>query len=203
MRKGALIVLLIAALIVIAYVGFSSNIFDKLTGRVTYEGGLNCVDSDGGLDYYTKGTTTGREGYSDSKDTTHMDYCFNSQKYPENIKIDGCSDYNCGVQEYFCNSNGLKYYTTALCNEGCKDGACLREGEQESVQDQVEIKEVQDEIKEVQDEIKEVQDEIKDVQDEIKEVQDETEPTSKTPEKPPLLTNTINFFKGIFKKLGK
>jgi hypothetical protein len=63
----------------------------------------NCFDSDGGLEYYEKGTTK-LEGYT----SYNEDECFGSK-----------------LTEYYCNNEGgtsSKYYQ---CPKKCIDGACV------------------------------------------------------------------------------
>lgn len=72
----------------------------------------NCTDSDGGLDYFKKGTINGisEEGVAYSKE----DYC------------PPIGDVNYGVlQEYGCTGNGISSVTGYKCPHGCNDGACV------------------------------------------------------------------------------
>jgi len=65
-----------------------------------------CTDTDGGKNYYVKGTVTNRWG-------SFTDSCDNS--FPE---------YN--LREYYCDSNNGKIRSTLYyCPNGCKDGACV------------------------------------------------------------------------------
>ncbi len=71
-----------------------------------------CIDSDGGLDYYVKGMIT-------VDGTTEVDFCLD--------------DYF--LQEKFCDSRYPEHnYDNYYCPDGCKDGACIRVivGESES-----------------------------------------------------------------------
>ncbi|MBU1129535.1 MAG: hypothetical protein KJ949_02820 [Nanoarchaeota archaeon] len=82
-----------------------------------------CTDSDGGLDYYVKGTRTSQEG-------TYSDTCRPS------TAISDTSNYSSGkyLLELYC---GKKKYTDGVklevasefyeCPNGCKEGACVGE----------------------------------------------------------------------------
>jgi len=64
-----------------------------------------CTDSDGGINYYVKGTVRyfdGRTYYN------YSDYCFSST----------------GLYERYCSGNYV-YGTTYTCPYGCSDGACI------------------------------------------------------------------------------
>lgn len=78
-----------------------------------------CTDSDGGKEYYVKGTTVGL-AFGDVM-TTRIDSC-----WPNNQYGDGYDH----VAEWFCSTdqnNGKAYAinTNEKCPNGCKDGACL------------------------------------------------------------------------------
>jgi len=81
---------------VYAFIDFS-ELLGRITGMVTY-----CTDSDGGLNYYTKGVT----------------------KLSWYSREDRCTSDGKKVIEYYCSGNALigKMYT---CPNGCKDGACI------------------------------------------------------------------------------
>lgn len=68
----------------------------------------NCIDSDGGIDYYKFGETfESSKGYEDS-----------------------CTgDY---LKEYYCSTDEKALATSTKCPYGCSDGRCLKQGEQES-----------------------------------------------------------------------
>ncbi len=61
-----------------------------------------CTDSDGGLNYYTKGTVTGSE--------TLEDFCVNTIK----------------LSEALCNNDGREAYAQYDCPSGCSNGACIQ-----------------------------------------------------------------------------
>jgi hypothetical protein len=66
----------------------------------------NCIDSDGGKNYYVKGSVV----YSDNP--ALVDYCKG----------------NDDLFEYFCSGeNGMPKGMNITCDRGCKDGACIRE----------------------------------------------------------------------------
>jgi len=108
-----------------------SNIFGKITGRAISD---LCTDSDGGLNYYVKGSA---EGYLflDSNETgIREDQCaqkrFEGGKFVGWNYVPNCEE-NCGISESFCRelSSGK---TTAdslefECPGKCKNGACIQE----------------------------------------------------------------------------
>ncbi|RJQ16805.1 hypothetical protein C4573_01945 [Candidatus Woesearchaeota archaeon] len=61
-----------------------------------------CNDTDGGIDYYTKGTVTDQTG---------------------NSYTDNCQSRT--LEEYYCSSYGNKKVTYKLCHNDCVDGACI------------------------------------------------------------------------------
>jgi len=70
-----------------------------------------CVDSDGGKDYYVKGVVK-------SKDMSATDAC--------GVNIDGVYNKNILI-EHYCSENAWMHENFE-CPNGCKDGACLPEG---------------------------------------------------------------------------
>jgi hypothetical protein len=76
-----------------------------------------CTDSDGGMNYYVKGTAT-------SGSTTKTDQC----NYCTGACLPGypCNP-TCGaVDEYYCKGNDIQS-TTFICPNGCVDGACVNQ----------------------------------------------------------------------------
>jgi len=84
----------------------------------------DCTDSDGGQNYYVKGTTCDGSGISSNSDehNCEVDQCM----HPE------CVDCKDQVLEFYCN-NGNVNRETVDCDNGCFDGACrqkcAKEGE--------------------------------------------------------------------------
>ncbi|MDO8740272.1 MAG: LamG-like jellyroll fold domain-containing protein [Candidatus Woesearchaeota archaeon] len=83
---------------------------------------ITCTDSDGGLNYYVKGTLTisNNSGYlTDSCQLKDNSYVSTNQ----------CSGSNCYLEEAFCDSTSKSYRTFPAdyynCPNGCQDGACL------------------------------------------------------------------------------
>jgi len=66
-----------------------------------------CSDSDGGTNYYVKGTITGNLASGDIR----SDMCINSVT----------------LRELFCNSNNIGWPALYDCPNGCKDGVCLKD----------------------------------------------------------------------------
>jgi len=67
---------------------------------------LECTDSDGGIDYFTKGTIL------TTIPTTHSDYCVG----------DILNEYYCGKPDNEQSATDFKY----KCPNGCSDGACIQ-----------------------------------------------------------------------------
>jgi hypothetical protein len=90
-----------------------------------------CTDSDGGRDYYTKGTTqgviraverfpNGTWRYVDSGETSITDYCFQGE-YDGKVYGD-----KPGISERYCAPDGRVTVQLYLCPNGCFDGACKK-----------------------------------------------------------------------------
>lgn len=70
---------------------------------------IQCTDSDGGNNYYVKGTAYGP----------------NTNSIYNNVDLtDNCYGPNNALTEYYC-ENGQTTYDYYTCQNGCKDGACL------------------------------------------------------------------------------
>jgi len=91
---------------------------------------IDCVDSDGGLNYYTKGVTKGSEKRIDSEGSIRIEYQIRSDICVKDNQIpqEGMED---GLFEYYCTEDGFVDSTdrenTYICPYGCEDGACLKE----------------------------------------------------------------------------
>ncbi len=66
----------------------------------------SCTDSDGGKDFFVKGTI------KDNSGEINEDFCFNDND----------------LNEYYCISDGTKGGIYYPCPNGCEDGACVEEG---------------------------------------------------------------------------
>lgn len=67
-----------------------------------------CIDSDGGLAYYTKGNCNLGD------DTLEWDHCLTEANLPNS------------VHEHLCREDNKCYESEFACPNGCKDGACIR-----------------------------------------------------------------------------
>ena len=76
---------------------------------------VTCTDSDGGLNYYTKGTTFGKRFASSTEPDTESDSCSDSTTLIE---------YTCSDGSIF--PTGVRVGNTYSCPYGCKDGACIQ-----------------------------------------------------------------------------
>ncbi len=71
---------------------------------------ISCIDSDGGMNYYTSGTITGPD--KDGEGNPPADYCWQNGR---------------GVMEGFCTSDGYVNFISYECPNGCSNGACQRQ----------------------------------------------------------------------------
>lgn len=104
---------------------FCPNITPTLTPfQPSITGIPSCVDSDGGVNIYEKGTVEGLNPNGTSG--SYTDFCISSS-------VCLLSDPNCATQYYtnegFCQggSDGKSYIASKLqpCDQGCTDGACI------------------------------------------------------------------------------
>lgn len=105
--------------------------FDKITGRAISD---SCIDSDGGLNYYVKGNSTGYL-FSDSNEIgIREDYCaqkrFEEREFVGWNYVQTCEE-NCGISESFCYELSSEKTTASSlefeCPGACKNGACVQE----------------------------------------------------------------------------
>jgi len=84
----------------------------EIIGEMSY-----CTDSDDGINFMIKGTTTGIQDPTTNEVVTVSDFCFSSAGGKE------------WVQEYYCGTTGpAAGYIVGISHEcpyGCEDGACL------------------------------------------------------------------------------
>ncbi len=94
-----------------------------------YEIITECMDSDGGKDYYVKGTTSGRKWVDDDELTERTDYCVTLTGSA--AELSQCEGDNCGVYEFECTAMNWapdKPFVNGNiepCPYGCENGACL------------------------------------------------------------------------------
>jgi hypothetical protein len=77
--------------------------FDELKNNT-----LNCIDSDGGREYFVKGSTTGIKGKEQSL-ASYVDFCFSSEI----------------LTERYCGENNYVFEENHSCSYGCEEGVCL------------------------------------------------------------------------------
>jgi len=85
----------------------------------------NCWDSDGGKNYYVRGTTKGRTFFDDDRIVSKTDYCVRLSGSA--AELTECSGNDCGVYEFACaTTNGQTFVNGNIkeCGDGCKNGAC-------------------------------------------------------------------------------
>ena len=85
-------------------------------------GVVECTDSDGGKNYYLKGTVkTGSQAGTDS-----CTYCTGACPVTTTAREAEPCVVTCGaVVEYYCNNNGVIAEETFNCPNGCNEGACI------------------------------------------------------------------------------
>ena len=184
MKKKILIVILLAVIFLAAA---KFGIFSKLTGKTS--GDVSCADSDGRAAYYTKGKTTGQASLT-SETKNYYDHCYNTT----DSEVDNCEGYGCTVYEYFCGFRGLVNYGIALCPNGCKNGACIRE-QDKNEREQNETSENEQEQSENEPEESESEQE----QTEKTDISDDKEKSSSLPARS-ITKEILDFFKNIFGK---
>jgi len=89
------------------------------------EGAIVCTESDGGKDYYTKGTSN----YPHGALGVDTDSCtIRSPESTEQMPVEGCQEGDdCHVIEFFCTPEGERLdFEIQNCPNGCQDGACLQ-----------------------------------------------------------------------------
>jgi len=98
------IVAAFAAFVIVLAIGFSYN--PQTTGFVTGSSSYHnyCADSDGGVNYFLKGTT--RQG-----NVMGRDHCYTADNGKEYVK------------EFYCQGNQV-LWEFAYCKYGCFNGAC-------------------------------------------------------------------------------
>jgi len=83
-----------------------------------------CVDSDGGKDYYVKGSV-----YNEKGTKIGVDFCrygnYNPSISDGAFEVPSCSNGNCQLVEAFCLNNGIGNWEGYTCPNGCKAGACI------------------------------------------------------------------------------
>ena len=79
------------------------NANKTVTANFAADAVVGCTDTDGGKDYFVKGTVTNATG-------SLSDLCYAADKR---------------IAEYFCDSNGYKVYEWYDCPNGCNNGACI------------------------------------------------------------------------------
>ncbi|MDD5086459.1 MAG: DNRLRE domain-containing protein [Candidatus Nanoarchaeia archaeon] len=83
---------------------------------------LICTDSDGGKNYYIKGTTYGTTKcihQSECSPSTVTDKC--------GVCDPVCHESETILQEFYCGEDGYLYVEGYTCPNGCSDGACIEE----------------------------------------------------------------------------
>ena len=87
---------------------------------------IDCTDSDGGKNYYIKGTTTPKKSSPTDTVYANSDYCITTntvgKQYPENTLI-----------EYYCSVKGIVKLENFTCENGCFDGACISSNNQNKI----------------------------------------------------------------------
>ncbi|MBI3026913.1 hypothetical protein HYY70_02275 [Candidatus Woesearchaeota archaeon] len=105
--------------------------FDKISGKgikatkeIEITSALKCVDSDGGKEYYTKGTlATNYPGWDLSP---VPDKCAVKVAAGNYEHKDYCDGKECYVIELSCDANNNPQRDMFRCASGCKDGTCVK-----------------------------------------------------------------------------
>lgn len=79
-----------------------------------------CADTDGGKNYYVKGTLTGKANWQGGPDAVTVSDCCVTDGTTGGVCLSSSNTLN----EAYC-SNGFLAWDTYKCTNGCKDGACI------------------------------------------------------------------------------
>jgi hypothetical protein len=85
-----------------------------------------CIDSDGGKNYYLKGTATGKSSWDGSL-VNKTDSCYNCNNLA--VTSNSCNaGSDCCVSDWYCNADGKVSAASLSCPYGCENGACKSGG---------------------------------------------------------------------------
>jgi len=79
-----------------------------------------CSDSDGGKNYYQKGTGGGVT--QSDKRVLFADFCYDGTV---NNRVDDCTGEECYLSENYCDGLYVRTESPVVCNFGCAKGACI------------------------------------------------------------------------------
>ncbi len=110
-KRDALLTILLIGVFFISFVsaGWFSDSWNKITGKVVDNENI-CTDSDGGLNYYVRGTVKATGAYD------AMDVCAAN----DGAFVDSSNK----LLEYSCDTQGSIFGAYHNCSNGCVDGAC-------------------------------------------------------------------------------
>ena len=112
-KKGfAPIIIIIALVIGAGIIAYQSY---KIRNKIIISPGA-CTDSDGGKNYYIKGTVS----YNGQTYTDECGMCTGACP-----SVGPCPPVNCLLKEYYCDSNQLENIWYNCLGSTCKDGACV------------------------------------------------------------------------------
>jgi hypothetical protein len=90
------------------------------------EQATTCTDSDGGTNYYLKGTATGESSW-DGSIVSKTDSCYDCNNLA--VTSDSCNaGSDCCVSDWYCNADGKVSAASLNCSYGCENGACKSGG---------------------------------------------------------------------------
>ena len=82
-----------------------------------------CTDSDGGLNYYVRGTYTyAYNGQTTVQNDSCQIYASDANGY---ITVPSCTGSNCYIYELYCESPSAGRWNMTTCPNGCNNGACI------------------------------------------------------------------------------
>ena len=104
------------------------------SGACVEESGMssagNCVDSDGGKNYYEKGSVVGPVCVDCEVDPAESDTCILNDE-----SVGSCSGLDCQIIEQYCDNDGVKHGVIMSCPAGCNEGVCLPYNQEEQCVD--------------------------------------------------------------------
>ena len=98
-------------------------VLSPITGNPVADLQKPCSDSDGGINYFVKGSGSGT---SNGNEIWFQDVCYENSI---NNQVGSCAGENCFLSEKYCEGVDIKTEPDVVCDFGCVKGACVPESE--------------------------------------------------------------------------
>jgi len=148
------VIFVVCILLVLSFSLVSASWFGNFLNKITGKATQDCIDTDGGKDYYVRGTVNYEELKTDfcqvssalTCGSPNEEFCVNCYKRGGMVKADesGCFCPSSGiyinawygtcsgsldyVREFYCDG-GTKKFESYKCPNGCVDGACVQQNQ--------------------------------------------------------------------------